>query len=366
MSRGTITERKPGVFQIKWDAGPDPKTGERRQRYATVKGLKRDAQRELRRRLDTVDSGKHVDRSVKTVGEWLSEWLAAHSGNIGAKTAERYGDMIRLYLAPRLGHIALQKLDAPTVQRAFNELRDSGRLRKSIKGPGLSPKMQLGLRTLLKLALQDAVRYKLLQESPISDRGSVKIQKPAKAKLRTLNRTELGRLLRELRDAPAHRLGWLYPIVRLAVATGLRPGELLALRWQDVDLEARRLSVVRTITETRERVTFKGQAKTESSLRTIPLSETTAEYLRGHRAQQRDVGKAFNSAMKKRAFNVDFYGLRHTFATLALQAGVSVKTVSVLLGHRSVKITLDHYAQVLDEMQIDAAVKIDEFLEGTL
>ena len=80
----------------------------------------------------------------------------------------------------------------------------------------------------------------------------------------------------------------------------------------------------------------------------------------------RDVGKAFNSAMKKRAFNVDFYGLRHTFATLALQAGVSVKTVSVLLGHRSVKITLDHYAQVLDEMQIDAAVKIDEFLEGTL
>jgi len=118
--RGTIQFRSPGSFRIRYSLGRDPVSGKRRWSTATVRGSRKDAERELTRRLRTVDTGEHVDPQRITVEGWLTLWLASTKIEVSPKTHERYAEILRCYLVPALGKIGLQRLTPSDIQRAYN------------------------------------------------------------------------------------------------------------------------------------------------------------------------------------------------------------------------------------------------------
>ncbi len=132
--RGAIQSRSPGSFWIRYSLGRDPVTGKRRWVTATVKGTRKDAERELTRRLRTVDTGEHVDPSRMTVADWLNLWLASTKAEVSPKSHERYAEIVRCYLISGLGGLALQRLTPTEIQRAYNsfERKPSPRTRRHI------------------------------------------------------------------------------------------------------------------------------------------------------------------------------------------------------------------------------------------
>lgn len=390
---GGLMQRAPGVWSIRYTSGKGP-DGKYRQRSGTFRGTKREAKLERARLEQLAAAGKQTDRSRLTLAEWFRQWHESRRPNLAAKTAERYAELFSTYLEPRLGTTPLQRLTAVDVQATFNELRDSGRIRRTDgKHPGLAPKTLRHLLVLLKSLLQAAVRAKLLSENVLAERKAIELPAVSRRGLpRALSRSQLAQLLDDLQRAP--RLRWLLSIVRLAVLTGARPGEYLAARFCDVDLDRGELTIARTVSETRSAVTIKAGAKTDASVRVVSLSPFAVALLREHRDQiaermairgrrfdpswllffpecsapdkpyapSRVVGAAFNAWAKRNGHPVDLYGLRHTWATLALQAGIPMRTVSEMLGHASVTVTSDRYTNVLDEMRSTAALRMDEFL----
>jgi len=118
--RGTIQSRSPGSYRIRYSLGSDPVTGKRRWATATVRGSRKDAERELTRRLRTVDTGEHPEPSKMSVADWLSLWLASTKIEVSPKTHERYAEIVRCYLVPGIGGLALQRLAPSDIQRAYN------------------------------------------------------------------------------------------------------------------------------------------------------------------------------------------------------------------------------------------------------
>ena len=127
MSAGHIRPRGPGAWELKYDAGRDQKTGRRITRYKTVRGAKRDAQRELRKLLGAVDKGQHVDPGKLTLGAWLGQWLEEARHNVAPKTHERYTEIVDKHLVPALGVIPLAKLAPVHVQSYYADALKSGR-----------------------------------------------------------------------------------------------------------------------------------------------------------------------------------------------------------------------------------------------
>ncbi len=136
MSSGHIRPRGKGAWEIKYDTGRDPLTGKRATRTATVRGPKRDAQRELRRRLDAVDQGLHADPGKLTVGDWLTEWSELVQNEVSPKTWERYAEIVDKHLVPALGALPLGKLQPVHIQSYYAEAIKAGR--RDGRG-GLSP-----------------------------------------------------------------------------------------------------------------------------------------------------------------------------------------------------------------------------------
>lgn len=203
----------------------------------------------------------------------------------------------------------------------------------------------------------------------------------------TLDETEVAQLFKAVRGTR------LELVVVLAVTTGLRRGELLALRWTDIDLDKQTLSVRQSLEQTRDAVTLK-QPKTRRGRRLVALANVTVEALRRHRADQAKRRLLLGAAYKDRSFvltrvdgrpmnpaetskdfarlvakkgltRVSLHGLRHTHATLLLRANVHPKVVSERLGHATIGITLDTYSHVLPDMQQVAAKRLDSLLSAT-
>jgi integrase len=153
--RGAIQSRSPGSFWIRYSLGRDPVSGKRRWATATVKGSRKDAERELTRRLRTVDTGEHVDPSRMTVADWLNLWLAPTKAEVSPKSHERYAEIVRCYLIPGLGKQALQRLTPSDIQRAYNSFE-----RKP------SPRTRRHIHRILKSALARAVEQQAIARNP--------------------------------------------------------------------------------------------------------------------------------------------------------------------------------------------------------
>lgn len=318
------------------------------------------------------DGGIVYDAGKQTVGEYLTRWLAdSVKDTVRQRTYERYESIVRVHLVPAIGGIKLKNLTPAHVRGLNREKLDSG----------LAPRTVQYIHRTLRKALKQAVSDGLI---PRNAAGSVKPPQPRTEEIRPLNREQVQVLLEAV---SGDRIEAIYVV---AITAGLRAGELLGLKWEDVDLEAGMLQVRRTLSEARSGRIF--EAPKSGKGRRIRLTRKATEALRGHRKRQleeklhrgtlwQDNGLVFPSQVGTpiggrnliRHFKIRlgraglpstfrFHDLRHTCATLLLRQGVHVKFVQELLGHGDVSLTLNTYSHVLPDMGDTVAGAMDEAL----
>jgi integrase len=316
--------------------------------------------------------------SALELRDWLVEWLeACERRGLRPATVQSYRTLLALHVDDRLGRTALAEITPVRLNQLYDRMLRTGR--RNGKG-GLSARTVRYFHTVLNKALGDAVRAGHLTRNPaaLADPPSPRAARPPVYPVCTPE--ELTQYLRAVKDDP-HYLAF-----HLAAATGLRRGELLGLRWCDVDCSSRQLRVVQALIEVGHELTI-SVPKTERSRRVAALDAKTTELL----ALEREIAEcreAFDdrdllfttdggdpihpalfsyyftrSIRRAGARRIRLHDLRHTHATHALQAGVHPKVVSERLGHSTVTITLDTYMHVLPSMQRDAAEAVAALID---
>jgi integrase len=382
MSRreGHITERSPGRWLIRYSV---TEPGGRRRYAVTVKGTKRDAERELRQRLDAVDKGEHVDPTRMTVGVWLTHWLEIIRGDVSPATHANYNDLVRHYLVPALGGFPIAKLQRLHITNVYSAWVSDGR--RDGKPGGLSSITRRHLHRVLHTALARAVAEKVVARHPDADRRLPKVER---RELAVLSAEQSATLLEGIRRYRVYR-----PVL-LALATGARRGEILALRWRHVDLDRGVISIVGAIEHTRAGIRFKAPKSGRARAVTIP-GFALAELHRWRREQAEELlrlgvrlnadtllcaradGEPMLPTSLTHEWNkvagkiegvprVRFHDLRHSHATTLLASGVPLKVVSERLGHSTIMLTADTYAHVTAAMQEDAAQRLDAAFRGII
>lgn len=379
--KGHLKKRGKNSWSIVITLGRDAE-GKLRQKWHTVRGPKREAQRKLNELLDNLDKGTYVEPSKVTVKDFLNDWLRVAASKVNRKTHLEYEKIVNRHLIPNLGHIKLQEVKPKTLDLYYAKAQTSGRA--DGKG-GLSNQTVLNHHRVLSRAFKQAVRWRLLAFNPATD---AEPPVPQAAEMRALDAAETATLLRA---ADGSRV---YAPALVAVTTGLRRGELLGLKWPDIDFDAGELSVRRSLEWVKGEVQFK-PPKTAKSRRKVSLPDVTVEALRAHRADQarerlqlgpdyQDNGLVFAwfdgnvwipdrfTAAFRRLVNkagighLRFHDLRHSHATQLLKEGVHPKVVSERLGHATIAITLDTYSHVLPGLQEDAASRVDAAFKAAM
>jgi integrase len=263
MKRGNITKRGEKSWQLKIEL--PAVNGKRHYRYATVKGSYQDAQKELTGLLGALDGGTLPEPSKMTVADYVQFWLDNAHGR-SPKTLERYGELIENQIKPHLGGHLLQKLRGEHLSGWHSALLAAG----------LSPRTIHHAHRLLSQVLAYAVAQRTLPRNPASGISSPKVED---AELEILEPEQVSAVLAAL---SGHSL---YPIVALALATGMRRGELLGLQWGDIDLDGDGLRVERSLEETKAGLRLK-PPKSKRGRRNIKLPAPTVDMLRAHKVAQ--------------------------------------------------------------------------------
>jgi integrase len=265
MAEGSIIRRGRRSWRVKYDL-PRDETGERRLAYVTVKGTRKDAEKERRRRLTALDKGMHVDPSALTMADWLAQWLDdVAPASVGEKSLERYRSLARLQIAPYIGTIQLQKLRPGDV---------AGWL-QALSRTGLAPRTIRHAHGLLRAALGHACTIEVLERNVAA---TIRPPKVARAEVEIFDAGEVVEVLEKLKDHS------IFPIAALALGTGARRGELAALTWGDVDLDAATIRIERALEQTVGRLAVKA-TKTKAGCRTISLPRFAVLALRDHRRE---------------------------------------------------------------------------------
>jgi integrase len=382
---GHIRERSPGAHEIRYSLGTDPATGKRRIATVTVRGSRKEAERELRRLLRALDTGEHVDPNRITVREWLTTWLDTTRAEVAPKSAERYAEIVNNFLAPALGALQLAKLAPVHIQDAYNSWTCGGR--RDGKAGGLAPRTRRHLHRILSAALSRAVENQLIARNPC-DVFKKRLPKVERREMATLTAEQSARLL----DAVGH--SHIYWPVLIALATGARRGEVLAIRWRNVDLDRGTIRIVESLEQTKSGLRFKSPKTDRARAVTLPsfaleelcrLKREQAENLLALGVRQtgdtlvcaRRDGEPLQPQSLTHEFprfltrlkdfpRVRFHDLRHSHATQLLLAGVHPKIAQERLGHSTVTTTLDLYSHVTDTMQEDAAGRLDAAFRGAM
>jgi integrase len=356
---------------------PRPVGAARKQKQVRLgKGTKAEAEARLREYLRPFDDGSYEPEAEMTVAELLSAWLRDIEHRIAAKTWEGYESKVRCHLTPALGSISLKKLKPQHIVSAYAAFREKG----------LSSQTCTHLHRILSTALAYGVKtLRVLKQNPAS---SVDAPRAKQREMQPLSEDQV-RLIVEA--AKGTRLE--VPVLTAAL-TGVRRGELLALKWSGIDFERGTLSVTGTVEHSRRYgVRFKPETKTKSSRRVVPMAADLAAILRLHREEQegqrRETGVAWvendlvfcnpdGSLWPPDTITKQFaelaataglagfrlHDLRHAFASITLKNGVSVKEVSALLGHSSSVLTLSTYAHVMEGMGREAVEGLAKSLLG--
>mgnify|MGYP002533588767 FL=1 len=369
---GSVRQRKDGRWEGRVVIGYDEK-GLPRTKNVLAK-TKRECQEKLKQLRETV-TGPRTEkvRPEMPFGEWLDFWYQNYvKPQIRPTTQANYEAKIYQHIIPELGKIPLNQLAQKDLQQFYARMKTGGRLIRTEQfGKGLSDSMVRGLHAACRSALEKAVQEELIRTNP-----AVGCKLPPKRgrEMQVLGREELQRFLIQ-----AQAEGY-YELFLLDLCTGLRRGELLALQWDDLDFKTGTLTVNKQVYEVKGQLQV-SVPKTRASIRRLVLPPGVVEVLRAYR-ETVDSRWMFPSPVKEdvpmtpgavrrrlqiileRAGckRIRFHDLRHTFATLSLENGMDVKTLSAMLGHVSAATTLDIYTHVTGDMQTEAASKIDRGL----
>ena len=364
---GNIRKRSDGRWEGRYTAGYHPDTGKR-----IIKNVLGRTQAEVKAKLkkaieeagslDVAKAGKY------TVAEWLRLWFEVYAKpNLRFSTAEYYRRGIELHTIPYIGEVKLNQLTTRQIQNLYRELQQNGRRRAAQKSkhPGLSSSTIRGVHTMLHSALDRAVKERLLIRNPAD---SCVVPKVQHQEMKTLQPEDLKAYL----DAAEKRgaLAMFY----LELVSGIRKGELVALQWTDLDVEQRTISVSKQATKDETGALVVTRPKTENSVRQISIPQEAVELLVKEHAKHPSNPWLFPSSRTGSMYHpysvatlhqrilrdaglehLRFHDLRHTFATLALQNGVDIKTVSAMLGHYDAGFTLRTYTHTTRQKQDEAA-----------
>lgn len=356
---------------------PPRADGVRRRESHTVRGSLEQAKEKRAQLLSDKSKGEYVGRSDQELGDYLESWLAWKRSRVSERTWERYASLLRGSVIPALGRLQLQNLTPQHLDEFYAAcLRDEPGQRKKSK---LSPTTVHHRHVALKMALRRAVETGILVRNPADFTSP---PRPDRPQMRVLNETEVAMLLKALEGTPAELVGFL------ALMTGARLGELLALRWCDLDLDAQVMYVRQTLVEHMggaQAVAWYSFKEPKSGKgRPVDLDAGTVEKLRTHRKAQSEtrfrlgiawtdldlvitnaVGEPvrpstasaqFRAVAQSLGFDrLRFHDTRHTHATILLKTGVPPHVVSKRLGHASVAFTLQVYSWVLPGQQREAA-----------
>ncbi len=374
---GSIRQRSDGSFEIRYSLGTDPLTGKRKRIYKTVSGNYEAAKKELRRLLRTIDTSEHVEATKVKVGVFLTQWLETMCSQISPKTHERYAEIVNNFLIPAFGNCSLTKLDPSAIQKIYNGWESAGR--RDNKGGGLAPRTRLHIHRVFRSAIKHAVRMRLVSYNVVD---AVIAPRVKKTSVSTLTIEQSFALLEAMHGT---RLYW--PVL-LALTTGMRRGEIVALRWKNVDFDKKTVRVVESVEQVKHNIRFKAP-KTEKT-RAIILPDYAVEILTAWKRMQAEelaalgvkatedtfiCGRSWDGNVVKpdsltaefrvairRVPNlpvVRFHDLRHSHATQLLAEGIHPKIAQERLGHSTITTTLDLYSHVTDTMQNEAALKLD-------
>lgn len=358
-----------GVVNLGWEGG------KRRRKYI-YGNTRKEVAEAVNKVLREQTQGLPVDTDRQTVAQFLEAWLEnSAKPSVRPRTFANYRQLARSHIIPAVGHIRLGKLSAQHIQALLN--------RKV--ADGLSARTARHIHTVLRRALNQGLKWGLL---PRNVATLVELPRLKRREMRPLNPVEARRFLAA---AQGERLEVLYSV---ALSLGLRQGEALGLRWNDIDLDVGRL----TVNQSAQRlpgagIQFDGP-KTDRSRRTIALPPTATAALRAHRTRQmrerllagmhwRETGLVFTSRIGtpleprnvfrdfKRVLakaglpsSIRFHDLRHSCASLLLAQGANLRVIMELLGHSQISITANTYAHVVPELMRDAAHRMEAVLFG--
>ena len=370
---GNIRKRKDGRWEGRYTAGYDPESGKR-----IIKNVLGKTQAEVKEKLKkAIEKNVGIDygrAKTYTVGNWLEVWYENYAKiKMRPSTYLTYHGYIENHIKPQLGKIPLNDLTTLNLQQFYKKLLAEGRVERieSQKQPkGLSTKTVRNIHQIISSALKLAVEQRLIARNPADGCALPKVEHK---EMKTLTADQLSAFFQEAKDSG------VYELYYLDLATGLRRGELLGLKWTDVDLDRGVLKIQRAISRQNGKV-VEAPLKTKNAYRTLPLSADAISVLKMQKCKVGNSEWVFPSPtggpmspdsvlhmlqrVLKRAGlpRIRFHDLRHTFATMALQNGVDVKTVSSMLGHYSAGFTLDTYAHVTTDAQMKAAQTMGNIL----
>lgn len=368
------------LWYVVVDVGRDAE-GRRRQKWHGGFATRREAEVARARLVNDLHTGSYVTPDRLTFSEWVREsWLPMIESRVKPSTFDSYQRNMKLHVLPAIGARALQQLTAPILNGLYGQLM----VRGGFRGRPLSAKTVRYIHTIVHKSLADAVDAGIVPHN-VADRAKPpRPDRRSSTEIQCWGAEELARFFDHVTDT---RLAAAW---RLAAMTGMRRGEVLGLRWSDIDLDAGRLSVRQAVVSVAYAV-LQSTPKSHQA-RVIDLDPATVEQLRAHHAAQlleraqwgSDYSKqdlvvakengepihpdSFSQTFERLVKNaglrrIRLHDLRHTHATLAVKAGVPVKVISERLGHESPAFTLKQYAHVIPGMQAEAALQIAEFVE---
>lgn len=371
---GSIRKKPSGSWEGRYTVGIDPATGRAIQRSVSAK-TQTECKEKLKRAIAD-NRGVSINHTGDyTVAKWCRLWFETYSKpNLRPNTVRNYANVLEQHIIPAVGSIKLRQLMPIHIQRMYNDIRDHGRVKRGKKMEDFTLSGSFVRRThmVLHSCLQQAVKERLIPYNPCD---GCRIPKKDKAEMKIIPPEQVGAYLRE-----AEAYGVL-PIFYLELTSGLRRGELVGLLWEDLDVQSRILSVDKQVTRI-DGVLTVTVPKTENSIRKVAIPQQAVDILVAEHEKHPDspimfpspktgtywspdaLGRVHKKLLKSTGIDIGvrFHDLRHTFATMAMQSGVDVKTLSSMLGHYSAGFTLDTYTHVTNRMQQSAADKVGGFM----
>ena len=350
----------------------DTPAGERQQTKGGF-GTKAEASKFINQTLQALAVGEYAEPNKMTLDEYLvHRWMPLRAISLRPSTLNMYEVNIRVHVAPSIGRVKIQQLTPDHLDGFYTKLVKQG----------LSPKTVRNIHVMLHKALKDAVRKNIIPRNVADAADPPKLNKADKPPMKVWEPADLHRFFEGMKD---HRL---YAAYLLAATTGMRRGEVIGLRWQDVNFDQRYLEIFQTVLTVSYEITY-GKPKTARGQRKVTLDPETIVALREHQARQRVERKAHGSSyidndlvfardngepihpdyfsqtfdrtvLRLGLPKVRLHDLRHTHATLGLASGVSIKAMSDRLGHATTAFTMDVYTRTIDSQSRRAADQIAE------
>lgn len=361
-------------YAVVLELGRD-ENGKRIQKWHSGYRTLADAKRDMIRMLREVQTGEYISPMGQTVGEWLDHWLKDFCLHLSPYTLRGYEGIVS-QVKDEIGGVPLQKLTTARVQQMVRDWSERGT--SAGRGPLSATTIRKSL-TCLSAALNKAVDLELIRKNPAKQ---VSLPRVDKQEPHALDAEQAMKLLEEIKDRQC------YIPVMIALATGMRRGEVVALRWSDVDLDTGIIRVCRAAVQVKGKVIFK-ETKTGRS-RVVPLPPFAVRELKAHKKRQNEqrllMGNRWQESglvctnedgtpMKPewlssdfwyfahKRYGVSFHDLRHTHASILLQQGVHAKVVQERLGHTDIGMTLNTYSHLIGGMQ-ETAVEALAILGG--